>query len=135
MEKEQPKTRKVVDWIKYKNIKDASTNYSALKGLKGVNKILYRFIKWGLIGFFIGLGSLTYYKYFQDITKNGIKNFETKLKAADNKERLYLLKHQKLSLEYGNLKNIIRSEDKMGITYYREKLLKNASGLVLETCK
>ena len=25
-------------------------------------------------------------------------------------------------------------EDKTGITYYREKLLKNATGLVLETC-
>jgi hypothetical protein len=135
MENEQPKTRKVIDWIKYKNIKDASKNYSALKGLKRVNKILYRFIKWGLIGFVVSIGSISYYKYFQEITQNGIKNFESKLNALDNKERFYLLKHQKLSLEYGNIKNIIRSEDKIGITYYREKLLKNASGLVLETCK
>lgn len=134
MENQQPKTKKVVDWIKYKNIKDASTNFSALKGLKRVNTILYRIMKWGLIGFVVCYGSLNYYKYFQDLTQNGIKNFEAKLEKLDNKQRLYLHKHQKLSLEYGNLKNIIRSEDKMGISYYREKLLKNASGLVLETC-
>lgn len=134
MENQQTKTRKVVDWIKYKNIQEASVNNSALKGLKRVNNILSRFLKYGLIGFFVGFGALTYYKYFQDVLKNGIKNLEEKLNSADNKERIYLLKHRKLSIEYGNMKNIYRAEDKMGITYYREKLLKNATGLVLETC-
>jgi hypothetical protein len=132
---EQPKSRKVVDWIKYKNIKDASTNISALKGLKRVNRILSRFIIFGLIGFSVGLGSLYCYKYYQEIMHNGIKNLEAKLNAVDNIKRLYILKHRKLSLEYGNLKNILRSEDNMGITYYRQKLIKKAYGLVLETCK
>jgi hypothetical protein len=129
------KTKKVVDWIKYKNLKEASINYSALKGLKRVNKILSRIIKFGLIGFLFYSGIQTCYLKYKQIMENEINDLENQLKRNPNLKKLYLQNHLKLSLDYVNRDDYVLSEDKADITYYREKLLKNATGLVLETCK
>jgi hypothetical protein len=130
--KQQPK--RVIDWIKFKNLKDNSVNYSAMTGLKRINKILSRFIKFGVLGLFLSLGAIKFYKDYKENFENGIKNFEEKIKALDDKERIYLNKHRQLSIEYANISNFRDAEERTGISYYREKLLKNASGLVLETC-
>jgi hypothetical protein len=129
-----PKTRKVVDWIKYQNIKENTKNYSALKGLKRVNTFLTRSIKYGVLAFFIGYGCYKYYKDYQETIINGIKSLEEDINNLEEKPLEYLNSHIKLSIEYGNPNLINKAEDDSGITYYREKLLKNATGLVLETC-
>lgn len=128
------KPRKVVDWIKYKNIREATINYSALKGLKRVNSILSGVIKYGILGFFVFAGTWYAIKSYRETMQEGIKYFENKLNSLPDKERIYLNNHIKLSLDYANPKDIINAEDNLGVTYYREKLLKNANGLVLETC-
>jgi len=128
-------TKKVVDWIKFKNLKDATINYSALQGLNRINKLLSRFIKYGLLGFIIIGGSYIYYKRYCDIISNGVQFLEKQIHNLDDKQIIYLKNHIRLSLDYAYPDDILKAEDKIGITYYRQKLLRNASGLVIETCK
>ncbi len=128
--------KKVIDWIKYKNIKDATINNSALKGLKRVNKILLKFLKISVISLTLYFSSKLLYIHYQDVFFFRIKNLENSLNSLteDQKKIMYLNNHMKLNIEYGYAQEMDKSEDKTGITYYREKLLSKASGLVLETC-
>jgi hypothetical protein len=131
------KPKRVYDWIKYRNIKEATVNYSALKGLKRVNKILSFFIKMSIAGVFIGYGCYALYTHYIDIFDTRIKQLEKMINTEGEDERkiVYLNNHIKLGIDYGRNQIMDQVEDKSGITYYREKLLKNASGIVLETCK
>ncbi len=128
--------KKIYDWIKYNNIKDATINNSALKGLKRVNKIVSRFLKFSFFSLFVYFGYKISLKHYEDVFHNNIKNLEKSLNLFSEEERkyAYLNNHIKLSLEYGNSSEMNSIENKTGIAYYREKLLQNAKGLVLETC-
>lgn len=130
------KPKKIIDWIKYRNMKESTINYTALTGLKRINKILTRFIKLSFIGFTIGFGSLAVYNHFQDLFKNRIDQIEQMISSEgeDEKKIVYLNNHIRQSIEYGKKSEMDDIEEKTGIIYYREKLLKNAKGLVLETC-
>jgi hypothetical protein len=128
--------RKIFDWIKYQNIKESTINNSALVGLRRINKKFSLFIK-------LSIFTLGYYfttkiikDHFEDVFFHRIKNLEKSLKSLseDQKKITYLNNHIKMSIEYGDIKGMDEIEDKTGITYYREKLLRKASGLVLETC-
>ena len=134
---EPKKPKRVYDWIKYRNIKEATVNYSALKGLKRINKILSFFIRTSLAGVFIGFGFYALYTHYIDIFNTRINQLEKMINAEEEDERkiVYLNSHIKLAIDYGRNQIMDQVEDKTGITYYRDKLLKNASGLVLETCK
>ncbi len=128
--------KKVVDWIKYKNIQESTrNNNSALKGLRRVNKILSRSIKLGIFSFISLSTFYYYYRDYNDTMNNAIPFLEKRVATIPDKKNIYMQNHIKLSLEYSDLTNILNAEDKAGLTYYREKLIKNASGLVLETCK
>ncbi len=126
--------KKVVDWIKFQNLRESTRNYTALKGLGRINKILSKTTKYGLLGLIIFIGSYSSYRMYKETMETGIDYFEKRLDTIHDKQRVYLTNHVKLSLEYANNYDINYAEDKSGITYYREKLLKNANGLVLETC-
>jgi hypothetical protein len=135
--KEPKKPRRIYDWIKYRNIKEATVNNSALVGLRRVNKIISTFIKISFAGMFIGYGLYAMYTNYTEIFEKRIKSIERMIdtEGEDEKKIVYLNNHIKLGLEYGRIQEMDAAEDKTGITHYREKLLKNASGLVLETCK
>ena len=128
--------KRVIDWIKLKNIREQTkNNYSALKGLRRVNNLLYKTLKYGFILTLVCFGGHGLYRRFNDTMENGIKEFENKINDIYDKKRLYLQKHRALMLDYSAAKEVDAAENKIGITYYREKLVKNASGTVLETCK
>lgn len=130
------KPKKIIDWIKFRNIKEVTINNSALKGLKKINSLLSRFIKVGIIGFLSYNCFKLAINHFEDVFYKNIEKLENEINKLDEdrKKYIYLQNHIKLSLEYGNSKRMDDIEKKTGIAYYREKLLKNASGLILETC-
>jgi len=130
------KPRKIIDWIKYRNMKESTINFTALTGLKRINKILTRFIKFSIIGFTLGFGSLAVYNHFQDVFNNRINQIEQIISQEGEEEKkiVYLNNHIRQSIEYGNKSEMDNIEEKTGIIHFRQKLLKNAKGLVLETC-
>ena len=129
------KPKKVVDYIKLRTIKDNSNNFSALIGLKRVNNILKKFIKYGICGTVIAFVVIVGYNHYNNVMLNGIKNFDDMLSKIYDKRKAFYDKHKILFLDYSQKKDIDRSEDVANITSSRKKLIKNASGLVLETCK
>jgi hypothetical protein len=96
--------RKIFDWIKYQNIKECTINNSALKGLRRINKKFSIFIK-------ISILTLGYYfttkiikDHIEDVFFKRIKNLEKSIKSLseDEKKIAYLTNHIKMSIEYGN---------------------------------
>jgi hypothetical protein len=129
------KTRKIVDWIKVNNLKEATRNYSALTGLKRVNNIIKFIFKMTIGGAIIYIPLVGFLNDVDNVLKNGSKNFFKKINAIPNKEKLFHNAHYKSILNYHDDDEFENKETELGIYDYRRKLFKNASGLVLETCK
>jgi hypothetical protein len=129
------KTKKIVDWIKVYNLKDQTRNYSALKGLGRVNKIISTIFKLTIGGFILYFPISSFLRDVDNVLKNGPNEFFKSLDSIPNKEKIFHDAHYKSIINYGNENTIENKEIELGIYDYRKKLLKNASGLVLETCK
>ena len=89
------KPKRIIDWIKYKNMKEATINYTALTGLKRVNRILTRLIKFSILGFIVGYGCFSLYNHYNDIFENRIKTLEELIskEGEDEKKIVYLNNH------------------------------------------
>ena len=94
------KTKKVVDWIKFNNIKENSINFSALPGLKHRNNLIIKIIKISIFSAFVGYTSFFYYNEYNLIISDGGKTFLKELNNLPNKKSTYKDSHKLLCLEY-----------------------------------
>jgi hypothetical protein len=129
------KPKKILDTIKLRNYNEASMNLSALKGLRRINTTLSRFIKLGLALLISGFSYFKLKSHFNYIMNNSVKNLEEKVTKLQNIEKFYLERHKNLMLDYAVKESIDNSEESFGIIDVRNKYMKYANGLVLETCK
>jgi hypothetical protein len=101
-------SKKVVNWIKYNNIKNNSSNYTALKGMRRINKTISFFLKIGIPFSILTTGMIAFYYDFDYITKQGVYDFNKKLNSLQNVEKIFLNAHKKLMLDYTDLKVSIK---------------------------
>jgi hypothetical protein len=92
--------KRVVDWIKYKNIKDNSLNNSALEGLSRRNKILKGIIKSMFVFTILGYNGYNYINEFNYLIKDSGKNFLKNLNNSANKKLIFKDSHKLQCLEY-----------------------------------
>jgi hypothetical protein len=129
------KTKKIVDWIKYNNLREQTRNHSALKGLGRVNGILRFFSKLVLGGVVIYFPLMGFLNDVENVLKNEPGNFFKRLDAIPNREKIFHNAHYKSIIDYTKEDEFETKEVELGIHDYRKKLLRHANGLVLETCK
>lgn len=128
-------TKKVINWIKVKNIQDNSINFSALKGLSRINKTMKTFIALIVLGSFGGY-IYTFLRDEIDYTLGeGRQKFLHYVKYLKFKENSFIEGHRQNLPEYFDVKKIELAEANSGILDLRRKLLSYAQGNVLETCK
>lgn len=94
------KSKKVVDWIKFNNIKENSINLSALDGLKKRNEILRKFIKYSIVFGIAGYTSYYYFNQFNMVIKDGGRTFINRINSMPNKKSTFRDSHKFLCLEY-----------------------------------
>jgi hypothetical protein len=94
------KTKKVIDWIRFQNIRDNSRNFTALKGLSRVNKILSFLLKYGIASCFLAAGIIWYKKDLYYVLNKGPKDFLNKLNDLPNKEEIYMKAHKNLLIDF-----------------------------------
>jgi hypothetical protein len=129
------KTKKVVDWIKFNNLKEQTRNYTALKGLGRVTKITKMLLKITIGGLLVYFPLVGFLNDVESVLKNEPKNFFKRLYALPNREKIFHSAHYNSIIGYAKDDIFETKEVELGIHDYRKKLLKNANGLVLETCK
>jgi len=94
------KSKRVIDWIKFHNIKQNAINLSALDGLKKRNQILRKIIKYSIFCGILGYSSYYYINEFNMIISDGGKTFLSRLNGLPNKKSTFKDSHKLLCLEY-----------------------------------
>jgi hypothetical protein len=94
------KTKKVIDWMKYKNYKDHSRNFSALTGLQRVNKILGRGIKLTISGLLLYIPYKIFAKDVEEVLSNGANEFYRKLENTPKNEKIFHNSHYKSVINF-----------------------------------
>jgi hypothetical protein len=94
------KSKKVIDWIKFNNIKENSVNLSALDGLKRRNIILRKTIKYSIVFGFLGYATFYYFKEYDLVIADGGRTFINRLNSLPNKKSTFKDSHKLLCLEY-----------------------------------
>jgi len=94
------KSKKVIDWIKFNNIKENSVNLSALDGLKRRNNILRKSIKYSIVLGILGYTSYYYLNEYNIIVSDGGRTFINRLNNLPNKKSTFKDSHKLLCLEY-----------------------------------
>ena len=104
------KSKKVIDWIKFNNIKENSINFSALDGLKRRNNILRKTIKYSIVLGFLGYATFYYHNEYNMLITDSGRTFLNKLNSLPNKKSTFKDSHKLLCLEY--LDNKVKINDK-----------------------